>query len=76
MPDSTSSAAAPSDSRPGVLPDHPHLDHLRRQARDLHRALKRGDDAALQRAAPYRVDVGASLAQAQLVLARGYGFAS
>ena len=76
MPDSTSSAAAPSDHRPGVLPDHPHLDHLRRQARDLHRALKRVDAAALQRAAPYRVDAGASLAQAQLVLAREYGFAS
>jgi ankyrin repeat protein len=76
MPDSTFSAAAPSDRRPGVLPDHPHLDHLRRQARDLHRALKRGDVAALQRAAPYRVDAGASLAQAQLVLAREHGFAS
>lgn len=76
MPDSTSTAAAPSGRRPGALPDHPHLDHLRRQARDLHRALKRLDVAALQRAAPYRVDAEASLAQAQLVLAREYGFAS
>jgi ankyrin repeat protein len=76
MPDSTSPAAAPSDRQPGVLPDKPHLDHLRRQARDLHRALKRGDAAALARAAPYRVDAGASLAQAQLVLARDHGFAS
>lgn len=76
MPDSTSPAAALPDHRPGVLPDHPHLDHLRRQARDLHRALKRGDVAALQRAAPYRVDAGASLAQAQLVLAREHGLAS
>ena len=76
MPDSMSSAAAPSDRHPGVLPDCLHLDHLRRQARDLHRALKQADVAALQRAAPYRVDAGASLAQAQLVLAREYGFAS
>ncbi|MFZ2987546.1 ankyrin repeat domain-containing protein, partial [Ideonella sp.] len=76
MPDSTSPAAAPPDDRPGVLPDHPHLDHLRRQARDLHRALKRGDAAALQRGAPYRVDGSASLAQAQLVLAREYGLPS
>ncbi len=76
MPDSTFSAAALPDDRPGVLPDHPHLDHLRRQARDLHRALKRGDAEALQRGAPYRVDVSASLAQAQLVLAREYGLPS
>jgi len=76
MPESTSSAAASSDCHPGVLPERPHLDHLRRQARELHRALKLGDTAALQRAARYRVDVGASLAQAQLVLAREYGFAS
>lgn len=76
MPDAMSSAAAPSDRHPGVLPDRLHLDHLRRQARDLHRALKQADVAALQRAAPYRVDAGASLAQAQLVLAREYGFAS
>lgn len=54
----------------------PHLEHLRRQARDLHRALKAGEPAALARAAPYRVGPDATLAQAQLVLARELGTAS
>jgi hypothetical protein len=31
------------------LPDHPHLDQLRRQARELHRAAAAGDESALQR---------------------------
>ncbi len=59
-----------------TLPPRPHADHLRRQARDLHRALRAGDSTALARAAPYRVGTQAKLAEAQLVLAREYGFAS
>lgn len=59
-----------------ALPPHPHLDHLRRQARDLHRALLAGDAAALQRAAPFRPGASPKLSFAQLVIARELGFAS
>ena len=63
-----------------TLPPRPHLDHLRRQARDLLRALRAADPAALARAAPYRIGTppqpAPQLAAAQLVIAREYGFAS
>jgi ankyrin repeat protein len=57
-----------------TLPPRPNLDHLRRQARDLLRAARAGDDAAMAR-------IGAvagrlTLAAAQLAVAREYGFAS
>ena len=58
------------------LPPQPHPDHLRRQARDLHRALRALEPAALARAAPYRLEPQPRLAAAQLVVAREYGFAS
>lgn len=58
------------------LPSRPHLDHLRRQARELLRAWRAGDAAALARAAPYTLGPAPRLAGAQLVLAREYGFAS
>jgi hypothetical protein len=57
------------------LPDHPHLDQLRRQARELQRAAAAGDDAARRQVhsvAARRV----TLASAQLAVARQYGFAS
>jgi hypothetical protein len=59
-----------------TLPDRPHLDHLRRQARDLHRALLAGDLRAKARAAPYQLDAAPKLSAAQLVLAREHGFGS
>ncbi len=59
-----------------TLPDRPHLDHLRAQARSLLRALRQGDPAALARAAPYRLGPLPKLAGAQLVVAREHGFAS
>ncbi len=59
-----------------TLPPQPHPDHLRRQARDLHRALRALDPTALARAAPYHLDRQPRLAAAQLVVAREYGFAS
>lgn len=59
-----------------ALPTHPHLDHLRRQARELQRALRRGEPEALARAAPYRPGPQPQLSFAQLVLAREHGFAS
>lgn len=59
-----------------TLPPRPHADHLRRQARELLRALQAHDPAALARAAPYRPGPQPRLAAAQLVVAREYGFAS
>ncbi|MGH3375881.1 MAG: hypothetical protein ACRDP6_14180, partial [Actinoallomurus sp.] len=57
-----------------TLPDRPHLDHLRRQARNLLRAARAGDGAAVDRihAMSHRL----TLAGAQLAIAREYGFAS
>src|SRR5258708_38268743 len=57
-----------------VLPDQPHLDHLRRQARDLLRGARAGDTAAASRI--HAVSDGLNLAAAQLAVAREYGFAS
>ncbi|MGZ4242252.1 MAG: ankyrin repeat domain-containing protein, partial [Actinomycetota bacterium] len=68
------------------LPGRPHLEHLRNEARDLQRAVRRRDDAALElvathhprgaAAVPAVDDGGFRLADAQLVVARRYGFAS
>lgn len=62
------------------LPVRPNLDQLRNQAKDLLRAMRRGDPPALSdlRAFhPGRVEPArARLADAQLVLARSYGLAS
>jgi len=57
-----------------VLPAQPHLDHLRRQARDLLRAARAGDATATARILA-RSD-RLTLAAAQLAVARDYGFAS
>ena len=53
------------------LPIRPDLDHLRHQAKDLLRAARSGDLAALE-----RVGAPPSLARAQLAIARDYGFAA
>ncbi len=60
------------------LPARPSLEHLKHQARQLLRALKRGDPAALVRcrAVGTAADVGAKLADALHVIAREYGFPS
>ena len=66
------------------LPDDPHLDQLRKQAREFQRAVRAGDADALDVIAEHHpVGVPASearsrftLAAAQLVVARRYGFAS
>jgi ankyrin repeat protein len=57
-----------------TLPAHPDLDQLRRQAKDLLRAAHAGDADAIARI--HAVADTATLAAAQLALARGYGFAS
>jgi hypothetical protein len=65
------------------LPDHPDLANLRKQAKSLLAAWRAGDQQALTRVRelhPRGERVTAmgrhSLADAQLVVARGYGFAS
>jgi hypothetical protein len=62
------------------LPVRPNLDQLKHQAKDLLRALRRGDPAAtaeLQEHHPGPVDAAtARLADVQLALARSYGVAS
>ena len=62
------------------LPVRPNLRHLKRQAKDLLRALDRGDPAAVaefRRNHPGSIDPStAKLADAQFALARAYGLAS
>lgn len=62
------------------FPVRPHLDQLKNQAKDLLRAVRRGDSAAvdeLRQHHPRRIDFAtAKLADAQLVLARSYGLPS
>ncbi|HEY7408015.1 MAG TPA: ankyrin repeat domain-containing protein [Gemmatimonadaceae bacterium] len=59
------------------LPVRPNLDQLKHQAKDLLRAIRRRDSAALADLASYHPDAidpaTAKLADAQLVLARSYG---
>ncbi|HUB40347.1 MAG TPA: ankyrin repeat domain-containing protein [Streptosporangiaceae bacterium] len=57
-----------------ALPAQPHLDHLRREARDLLRAARAGDTTATTRI--LAVSDRLTLAAAQLAIARDYGFAS
>lgn len=64
------------------LPERPHLDSFRRQARALQRAVRAGDPDAVARLARHHpggapADAAAlPLSAAQLVVAREYGFAS
>ncbi|MGH8021663.1 MAG: ankyrin repeat domain-containing protein, partial [Opitutaceae bacterium] len=69
------------------LPTRPDLDQLKKQAKELYRSLKTGEAAALRRfqehhprgrdaASARRAAPSLSLADAQLVLAREYGFPS
>jgi Family of unknown function (DUF5990)/Domain of unknown function (DUF5655) len=56
------------------LPARPDLDQLRRQARELHRAARDGDARSLRRLRQASGTV--TLSDAQLAIARDYGFAS
>jgi hypothetical protein len=65
------------------LPDHPNLTNLRKQAKSLLAAWRAGDQRTLTRVRDLHprgerlAEMGRhSLADAQLVVARGYGFAS
>ncbi|MFD0201069.1 MULTISPECIES: ankyrin repeat domain-containing protein [Saccharothrix] len=63
------------------LPDRPHLDGFRRQARALQRAVRAGDPDAAARVARHHPGVlpdqagGFQLSAAQVVVAREHGFA-
>jgi ankyrin repeat protein len=59
-----------------ALPEHPDLDQLRRQARELLRGWQRGDSTALARGARFALPTPPKLAHAQLVIARELGLAS
>jgi ankyrin repeat protein len=64
---------------PDSLPERPDLGQLRRRAKELRDAARRGDAAALERFARYHPSAPqsvVSLAAAQLVIARELGFAS
>jgi ankyrin repeat protein len=66
-------------SQPRSLPEHPNLDHLRRQAKALRDAARAGEPEALARITrylPLRPDGTVVLSTAQLVIAREYGFES
>ena len=62
-----------------LLPEHPDLSQLRRRAKELRDAARRGNPGALERFArhhPAPREGAISLAAAQLVIARELGFAS
>src|SRR5258708_7068032 len=70
-----------SDTLPAGLPARPSLEQLQKQAKELLRQYRRGDAAAIERfraAKPHNDDVkspeAVTLADAQFVLAREYGF--
>ena len=56
------------------LPNDPHLEHLRGQAKTLLKRVRAGDSAAVALAAEFHPVQ--TLADAQLVIARSYGFPS
>ena len=62
------------------LPLHPHIDHLKKQAKDLLDAYRRGDPQAAERFASalpsYRPGAVLALHDAQSAIAREYSFAS
>lgn len=60
------------------LPQDPDLDQLRKQARDLQRAVRGGDPASLALVGEFHPEPADAfrLADAQLVIARRYGFGS
>jgi len=59
------------------LPARPHLEHLKHEAKALHRALRERDPSALSRARDaIGVEQPEKLVDAQRIIAREYGFAS
>lgn len=60
------------------LPDNPHLEHLRNQAKTLQRRVRDGDGEALGQVREFHPRPGGTFGRsdALLVIARSYGFAS
>ncbi|WP_328989921.1 ankyrin repeat domain-containing protein [Kribbella sp. NBC_01245] len=58
------------------LPDDPSLEHLKREAKYLLRSLRADDPAAVALATEFHPTAVARLADAQVIVARRYGFAS
>lgn len=76
MPTPTSSAPQPVPPARWRLPNRPSLDHLRGQAKKLLRRAAAGEREAMELVARYDpADGPVTLARAQRVLARAYGFA-
>lgn len=66
-----------ADSGSRRLPERPSVEQLRRQAKDLLRAWRDGDASVVERARVHKPQAAEPvLADAQLVLAREYGFES
>lgn len=64
-------------SRP--LPARPDVEHLKNQAKELLRAMRAGDPDAIRRFQPFETELKSReprLTDAQLIIAREYGFAS
>jgi ankyrin repeat protein len=60
-----------------ILPARPDLDHLKHEAKALHRAFARAEPSAVARVhAVLRAATALKLTEAQRVIAREYGFAS
>ena len=59
-----------------TLPERPSLEQLRKQAKDLLRGARAGDASAMARLTAIAGGVEATLSNAQLAVAREYGFAS
>ncbi|GAA3703181.1 ankyrin repeat domain-containing protein [Microlunatus aurantiacus] len=79
MPTASPPDPVPSGAVPRAcwrLPDRPHLNHLRRQAKQLRRRALTADAEAVELVERYDAGGGPiTLARAQRVLARAYGFA-
>src|SRR4051812_26786204 len=75
-------SASPASPAPRPLPPRPSLEFERKEAKALLRRLRDGDPEALARARARHPAIGAPardrirLSDAQLVIAREYGFAS
>lgn len=66
-----------ADSESRRLPERPSVDQLRKQAKDLLRAWRDGDASVVERVHVHKPQAAEPvLADAQLVLAREYGFES
>src|SRR5215813_9172066 len=72
-----SESTNPSSESTRRLPEHPSLEQLRKQAKELSHELRRSEPSAMARMRAYKPDVSEPvLADAQYVIAREFGFES